>query len=102
MVLYGVLRDVKLFGNVTVVVTLSDELEDLHLPVGQPGSWKLLLLVGALDHTGEFVQQLGGHRRGDERLTLGDGANRIGDLVNGDLLEQVAVGARLDRVVKVS
>src|SRR6266511_2673802 len=101
VVLDGVLGDVELLGDVAVVVALGDELEDLHLAVGEPRGGELLLLVGSFDHGGELVEELGGHRRGDQRLALGDRADGVGDLLDGDLLEQVAVGAGLDGVVEV-
>src|SRR4029450_571588 len=101
VVLDGVLGDVELFGDVAVVVALGAQLEDLHLALGEPRGGDLLLLVGALDHGRELIEELGGHGGRDQRLALGDRADRVGDLLDRDLLEQVAVGAGLDGVVQV-
>src|SRR6266536_1984183 len=61
VVLHGVFGDIQLFGDVTLVVALGDQLEDLHLPVREPWCGQLLLLVGPLDHACELVEQLRGH-----------------------------------------
>ena len=50
----------------------------------------------------ELVEELGPHRRADEALARHDGTDRRGDLLDRDLLEQVAGGAGLDRLVQVA
>ena len=65
------------------------------------GAGNCCLLLGPPDERVELVEQLRGHRRRDEALALHDGADGVGDLLDGDLLQQVAVGARLDRLVEV-
>src|SRR5713226_4793132 len=101
VVLDGVLRDEELLGDVPVVVAPSDELQHLQLPLGEAGGRDAGPLVGALHHAGELVQQLRGHRGGDERLPGIDRPDGVGDLLDRDLLEQVARGPRLDGVVQV-
>src|SRR5207302_7677704 len=101
VVLDGVLGDEELLGDVPVVVAPGDELEDLQLPVGQPGSRDAGPLVGALHHAGELVEQLGGHGGRDERLPGVHGPHRVRHLLDGDLLQQVPGSAGLDGVVEV-
>src|SRR4029450_9800999 len=93
---------VQLLEDVAGVV-LDGVLRDLTLPGGFGGArgGALLLLVGPLDHGRELVQELGGHRRRDQGLALRDRADRVGDLLDRDLLEEVAVGAGLDGVIEV-
>src|SRR3954454_17885852 len=101
VVLDRVLRDVELVGDLTVREALSHELEHLELAVGQLRRRDLLLLVGAAGERVELLDELRGHRRADQRLALHHGADRVGDLLDGDLLQQVAGGAGLDRLVEI-
>ena len=52
-------------------------------------------------HGVELVEELRRHRRRDQALALDHGADGLGHLLDRDLLEQVAVGAGLDRLVEV-
>jgi hypothetical protein len=101
VVLHGVLGDEELLGDVAVVQAARHELEHLELALGQPRGGHLVPLVGLLDHRGELAEQLRRHRRADQRLAAGDRTDRAGDLVDRDLLEQVARRAGLDRLVEV-
>src|SRR3954451_17584760 len=101
VVLDRVLRDVELVGDLTVREPLGHELEHLELAVGQLRRRDLLLLVGAAGERVELLDELRGHRRADQRLALHHGADRVGDLLDGDLLQQVAGGAGLDRLVEI-
>src|SRR6266568_5136285 len=56
---------------------------------------------GLLAHGGELGEQLGGHGGRDPRLPRHHGTDGLGDLLGGDLLEQVAGGARFDGLVQV-
>ena len=79
------------------------ELQYLQLALGEPRRRYLLAaLVRALGHQRELGEQLAGHRRADQRLPVVHRANGAGDLVDRDLLQQIAGGARLDRLVEVS
>ena len=99
---FTVFSEMKSFaGDVSVVEPLSDESEHLHLAIGEPGRRHLRLLVGRLAHRGELGQELARHRGADPRLPRPHRADRVGDLLDRDLLQQVAGGARLDRLVQV-
>ena len=52
-------------------------------------------------HLLELVDQLDRHRRADQRLAVGDDPHRLRDLLDRGVLEQVAGGAALDRLVEV-
>ncbi len=101
VVLDGVLGDEQLLGDVAVVHPLGDQRQDLHLAVGQPRGGHLLLLLVLLGHQRELVEQLGGHRGGDQGLAGVHAPDGVGDLVDGDLLQQVPRRPGLDRVVEV-
>ena len=58
------------------------------------------LAVG-LRHLLELVDQLDRHRRADQRLAVGHDADRLRDLLDRGVLEQVAGGAALDGLVEV-
>ena len=54
------------------------------------------------DIAANSVSSFDAMRRRDARLPGPDAADRVGDLLDRDLLQQVAAGARLDRVVEVA
>src|ERR687891_117276 len=96
VVLHRVLGDEQRLGDVSVVHPLRDEAEDLHLAVGEPRRRHLRLLHRRLADGRELREQLARHRRADARLAGPHRPDRIGDLVDGDLLQQVPRGGRLD------
>src|SRR5262249_49882336 len=74
----------------------------LHLAVGQlRRGYLLLTLVTALGHDRELGDQLGRHRRADERLPVVHRAYDVGDLIDRDVLQQVSGRAGLDRLEEV-
>src|SRR5918996_1239356 len=91
----------ELLQDVAVTLPLGHKGEDLELAVGEPGRGQRLAVVLPLGHRLELGQQLRGHRRRDTRVALDDRADRVGDLVGGDLLQEVPGRAGLDRVVQV-
>src|SRR6266566_5030501 len=95
VVLDGVLGDVELLRDVPVVQTLGDELEDLHLAFGQPWRRHLRPLLGRLRDRCELREELRCHGWRDPRLPGPNAPDRVGDLLDRDLLEQVAAGACL-------
>src|SRR5919106_3859303 len=101
VVLDGVLRDEELLGDVPVVEAPGYQPEHLHLPVGEARRGDLLSLLGPLGHRSELREELGGHGRGDARLPAPHRADGVGDLLRGDLLQQVARRSGLDGVVQV-
>ncbi|SNQ45832.1 hypothetical protein FRACA_1140006 [Frankia canadensis] len=101
VVLHRVLADVQLLGDVAVVHALGDEPQHLHLPVGEPGRGQLRPVVLVLDHGRELAEELRRHGRADQALPAVDRPDVRGDLVDRDLLQQVAHRPRLDRVVEV-
>jgi hypothetical protein len=104
VVLHGVLGDEQLLGDVAVVHAAGHELEHLHLPVGELGRGDALgpVLAGVpVGQGGELGEQLARHRRVDQRLTAVHGSDRLGHLVERDVLEQVAAGAGPDRLEQV-
>ncbi len=96
VVLHGVLGDEQFLGDVPVVHAPRDQLEDLHLPVGELGRGNLLraLLLGvAAGQRGELGEQLARHGGVDERLAAVHGPHGVGYLIERDVLEQVAAGS---------
>src|SRR4051794_22119736 len=65
VVLDRVLRDVELLRDVAIVQPLRDELQDLHLAVGELRRGDLRLLVGRLADRRELGEELARHRRTD-------------------------------------
>jgi hypothetical protein len=104
VVLHGVLRDEQLLGDVAVVHAARYQAEHLHLAVGQLRRGRVLgrLILGVPAGQGrELSEQLAGHRRVDEGLAAVDGANRVGELVKRDVLEQVAARTGADRLEEI-
>src|SRR6478735_8190873 len=99
VVLDRVLGDEELLGDLTVVEPLGHEPEDLELALGEPQGGALLAL--RLGHLLELVDELDGHGGADEGLALVDHADRLGDLLDGGVLQQVAGGPVLHRLVEV-
>src|SRR6478609_2047859 len=99
VVLDRVLGDEQLLGDLTVVEPLGDEAQHLELAIGEPQGRALLAL--GLRHLLELVDELDGHGGADQGLALVDHADRLGDLLDGGVLEQVAGGTVLDRLVEV-
>src|SRR5687768_227839 len=97
VVLDRVLADEQLFGDLAVALAVGDLPQNLQLAGGERRG-----RAGALGHADELVEQLGGHARADQRLTTRDEPDRLGDLVvRRAVLEQVARGTALDRLVEV-
>src|SRR2546430_12880538 len=101
VILDGVLGDVELLRDIPVVQALSDELEDLHLALGQARGRHLRPLLGRLRDRRELREELRRHGGRDPRLSGPDAPDRVGDLLDRDLLAQAAAGACLDRVVEI-
>jgi uncharacterized protein YcaQ len=104
VVLHGILRDEQLLGDVAVVHPARDQLEHLHLALGELGRGDvlgLLLLGVALGQRGELGEQLARHRGVDQRLAAVHRADRLGHLVQRDVLQQVAAGPGPDRLEQV-
>jgi len=58
-------------------------------------------LFGLLHERVELCQQLRGHRRRDQAVPAGDGAHRVGELLDGDLLQEVSARTGLHGGVEV-
>ena len=104
MVLDRVLRDEQLLGDVAVVHAARDQLEHLHLAVGELGRGDVLgalFLRVALGQRGELGEQLARHRGVDQRLAAVHRPDRLGHLVQRDVLQQIAAGAGPDRLEQV-
>jgi uncharacterized protein YcaQ len=104
VVLHRVLGDEQLLGDVAVVHAAGDQLEDLHLPLGELGRGDVLspVLGGVpVGQGGELGDELARHGRVDQRLAAMHRAHRLGHLVQRDVLEQVAAGAGPDRLEQV-
>src|ERR1022692_1305073 len=103
VILDRVLGDEQFLGNVAVVHAPGHQLEHLHLAIGKLGCRYLLcpFLVIALRECGELRKELARHRRIDKRLAAADSPDNLGDLVQRDVLEQVAAGTRPDRLEQV-
>ena len=86
-------------GDLAVVQALGDQAEHLELALGEPQ--RRAPARARARHLLELVDQLDRHRRADQRLAVGDHADRLGDLLDRGVLEQVAGGAVLDRLVEV-
>ena len=77
----------------------ADVLEDLYLAGGQR-----LDLFGSPAGgrpADEFLDETAGYRRGEQRVTGGDGADGVGEVGSADVLEQEAAGSRSDGGVDV-
>ena len=69
--------------------------------LGGATCWRLLLLGVALGQRRELGEQLARHRGVDQGLAAVHRADRLGHLVQRDVLQQVAAGARPDRLEQV-
>jgi hypothetical protein len=101
VVLDRVLRDVELAGDLAVAHALGHELEDLELAVGEPGvgtEWRSSAFLARLVNSLSSLEAIDGR---DEALAGHHRTDGVGDLLDGDLLEQVAGGAGLDGLVEV-
>src|SRR5438876_6620186 len=87
VVLHGVLGDEQLLGDVFVVQALRDELQDLHLPRRELRTGPLAV-AAPLAHGGELREELRRHGWGDPGLARPYRADRVGDLLDGDLLQE--------------
>src|SRR3546814_301455 len=101
VVLHGVLGDVELTGDLPVAHPLSHELQHLELATREPRGGDGLALVRLLGQVRELREELRRHGGRDEALAADDAADGAGDLLDGDLLQEVARGPRLDGVVEV-
>ena len=104
MVLDRVLRDEQLLGDIAVVHAARDELEHLHLAVGELGRSDVrgaLFLRVAFGQGGELGEQLARHRGVDQRLATVHRPDRLGHLVQRDVLQQIAAGAGADRLEQI-
>ena len=104
MVLHRVLRDEELLGDVAVVHAAGDELEYLHLPVGQLGCGDVLhplFLDVPLGQGRELGKELARHGRVDQRLAAVYRPDRLGHLVQRYVLQQITAGSGPDRLEEV-
>ena len=103
VVLDRALGDRQLVGDLLVGHAGGDELEDLGLAAGQDGVLgRRRRLAADGDPAGaQCLEELGRDRGGDRRLAAHHAADVLEQLLRADVLEQVAVGAGLDRLEQV-
>ena len=93
VVLHRVLGDHELGGDVLVRQAARHEPEHLELAVAEPGRVAALLLDPARQRV-ELAEQPRRHRRRDQAVAARDRAHRLGQLLDRDLLQEVARSRR--------
>ena len=93
VVLHRVLGDHQLGARCPCSTSRGDEAQHLELAIGEAAAVPCSSSTPPRQRV-ELDEQLRRHRRRDERLPAGDRADRVGDLLDRDLLQEVAGRAR--------
>src|SRR5690606_40663272 len=89
------LAQVQRFGDFAVCLALADELQYLHLLVGEVTEGGSLLLALSL---ADFLKHALREHRIEEGFAAPHGFNSTGEVVTADLLEHVASGPGADEI----